>query len=127
MNRKKVIILLLCSLVLVLFLQSRDKLNAANLLIISAEFLDQPPKGLNDPIWKEKLMETLRTSPWGNDDIHGYATGLHDEEVDAALDQRTAMLRKNLKPKDRDIMSLFEMRQIERNRSEEKMKVLPIR
>ena len=72
-------------------------------------------------------METLRTSPWGNDDIHGYATGLHDEEVDAALDQRTAMLRKNLKPKDRDIMSLFEMRQIERNRSEEKMKVLPIR
>jgi len=53
MNRIKVIILLLCSLGLVLFLQSRDKLNAANLLIITAEYLDQPPKGLNDPIWKE--------------------------------------------------------------------------
>ena len=53
MNRIKVYIILLLSLVLVLFFHFKDKLAAADILVITAERLDQIPKGLDDPIWKE--------------------------------------------------------------------------
>ena len=53
MNRIKVFILLLFSLGLVFLPQLKDKLAAADILVITAEHLDQTPKGLDDPIWKE--------------------------------------------------------------------------
>jgi len=52
MNRIKVICLALL-LVLVFLSQLKTLLVAADILIIKAEHLDQPPKGLDDPIWQD--------------------------------------------------------------------------
>ena len=80
-----------------------------------------------DPIWKGKLLEILRTSPWVHDGILGYATRLNDEEVDLMLEQRMAKMRKNPPFKDIAHMRLYEIRHIEDDRREEKMKALPVR
>jgi len=53
MNRIKIFILLIFSFALVFLLQLKDKLVAADSLVITAEHLDQAPKGLDNSIWKE--------------------------------------------------------------------------
>jgi len=65
MNRIKVFILLLFSLGLVFLPQLKDKLAAADILVITAEHLDQTPKGLDDPIWKE--ISSVQISVQGRD------------------------------------------------------------
>jgi hypothetical protein len=52
MNRKIIFILLLFSFGLVFLPQLKNRLDASDLLVITAKYLGQAPKGLDDPVWK---------------------------------------------------------------------------